>query len=175
MQRLAGDKLLRNLPLKRGAMGTMLDHGLHPLKAQRRRPIETFHSVRPEGRTPVGVQNLTPCMLFCWAACFNLKQAVGMLVVETIGRIRREHFATGKSIKETARDLKISRNRVRKVLRVLYDMIFANLGNAAISPSKSWRLYRGQIPHDVDGPFKSCDSTAKREFISWFSCPVALE
>src|SRR5208337_5656622 len=38
----------------------------------------------------------------------------GMLVVETIGRIRREHFVQGKSIKEIARDL---RNRVRKVLR----------------------------------------------------------
>src|ERR1700761_2778579 len=41
----------------------------------------------------------------------------GMLVVETIGRIRREHFVKGKSIKEIARDLKISRNTVRKVLR----------------------------------------------------------
>lgn len=40
-----------------------------------------------------------------------------MLVVETIGRIRREHFQKGKSIKEIARDLKISRNTVRKVLR----------------------------------------------------------
>ncbi len=40
-----------------------------------------------------------------------------MLVVETIGRIRREHFQRGKSIKEIARDLKISRNTVRKVLR----------------------------------------------------------
>ena len=40
-----------------------------------------------------------------------------MLVVETIGRIRREHFHKGKSIKEIARDLKISRNTVRKVLR----------------------------------------------------------
>jgi transposase len=40
-----------------------------------------------------------------------------MLVVETIGRIRREHFAKGKSIKEIARDLKISRNTVRRVLR----------------------------------------------------------
>jgi transposase len=40
-----------------------------------------------------------------------------MLVVETIGRIRREHFSKGKSIKEIARDLKISRNTVRKVLR----------------------------------------------------------
>jgi transposase len=41
----------------------------------------------------------------------------GMLVVETIGRIRREHRVKGKSIKEIARDLKVSRNTVRKVLR----------------------------------------------------------
>src|SRR5512143_1939292 len=40
-----------------------------------------------------------------------------MLVVETIGRLRREHFIKGKSIKEIARDLKVSRNTVRKVLR----------------------------------------------------------
>jgi transposase len=40
-----------------------------------------------------------------------------MLVVETIGRIRREHFVKGRSIKEIARALKISRNTVRKVLR----------------------------------------------------------
>jgi transposase len=40
-----------------------------------------------------------------------------MLVVETIGRIRREHRVKGKSIKEIARDLKVSRNTVRKVLR----------------------------------------------------------
>ena len=39
-----------------------------------------------------------------------------MLIVETIGRIRREHLIKGKSIKEIARDLKISRNTVRKVL-----------------------------------------------------------
>ena len=40
-----------------------------------------------------------------------------MLVVETVGRIRREHFVQGKSIKEIARDLRMSRNTVRKVLR----------------------------------------------------------
>ena len=40
-----------------------------------------------------------------------------MLIVETIGRIRREHFVQGKSIKEIARTLKLSRNTVRKVLR----------------------------------------------------------
>ena len=37
--------------------------------------------------------------------------------METIGRIRRQHRVKGKSIKEIARDLKVSRNTVRKVLR----------------------------------------------------------
>src|SRR5438270_204127 len=41
----------------------------------------------------------------------------GMLVVETIGRIRREHLVKGKPIKEIVRELKVSRNTVRKVLR----------------------------------------------------------
>jgi transposase len=40
-----------------------------------------------------------------------------MLVVETIARIRREYFVKGKSIKEIVRDLKVSRNTVRKVVR----------------------------------------------------------
>ena len=40
-----------------------------------------------------------------------------MLIVETIARIRREHFVKGKTIKEIARDLGVSRNTVRKVLR----------------------------------------------------------
>jgi len=40
-----------------------------------------------------------------------------MLVVETVARVRREHFVKGKTIKEIARDLKVSRNTVRKVLR----------------------------------------------------------
>jgi transcriptional regulator with XRE-family HTH domain len=41
----------------------------------------------------------------------------GMLTVETIGRIRREFFLKGKTIKEIARDLRVSRNTVRKVVR----------------------------------------------------------
>jgi predicted transcriptional regulator len=40
-----------------------------------------------------------------------------MFIVETVGRIRHEHLVKGKSIKEIARDLKISRNTVRKILR----------------------------------------------------------
>ena len=37
--------------------------------------------------------------------------------METVGRIRREHFLKGRTIKEISRDLKVSRNTVRKVLR----------------------------------------------------------
>ena len=40
-----------------------------------------------------------------------------MLIVETIARIRREHLVNGKSIKQIARELKLSRNTVRRVLR----------------------------------------------------------
>jgi transposase len=40
-----------------------------------------------------------------------------MLTVETIGRIRRSFFVQGKTIKEIARELKISRNTVRKIVR----------------------------------------------------------
>jgi transposase len=40
-----------------------------------------------------------------------------MLTVETIGRIRREFFVQGKTIKAIARDLRVSRNTVRKVVR----------------------------------------------------------
>jgi transposase len=39
-----------------------------------------------------------------------------MLTVETIGRVRREHYR-GKSIKEICRSLRLSRNTVRKILR----------------------------------------------------------
>jgi transposase len=40
-----------------------------------------------------------------------------MLIVETIGRIRREHLVKGKPIKTIARELRLSRNTVRRVLR----------------------------------------------------------
>jgi transposase len=40
-----------------------------------------------------------------------------MLIVETIGRVRREHLVKGKSIRQVARDLKLSRNTVRRILR----------------------------------------------------------
>lgn len=40
-----------------------------------------------------------------------------MLVVEMVARIRREFFVKGKSLKEIARALGVSRNTVRKVVR----------------------------------------------------------
>ena len=40
-----------------------------------------------------------------------------MTGVETIGRIRFEHFQNGKGIKRIARELGIARDTVRKVLR----------------------------------------------------------
>ena len=42
---------------------------------------------------------------------------MGMLVVETIAKIRRAHFVQGKSIKAICRELRVSRKVVRKVLR----------------------------------------------------------
>ena len=43
---------------------------------------------------------------------------MGMLVVETIGRIRRAYFIEGKTIRAICRDLEVSRTVVRKVLRL---------------------------------------------------------
>ncbi len=40
-----------------------------------------------------------------------------MYIVETIAKIRRYHFVDGKKIKEICRDLGVSRNTVRKILR----------------------------------------------------------
>lgn len=40
-----------------------------------------------------------------------------MLAVETIAKLRRAHFVDGKSIKQICRELRLSRNTVRKVIR----------------------------------------------------------
>ena len=37
--------------------------------------------------------------------------------VDTIARVRREHFVRHRSIREISRDLHLSRNTVRKILR----------------------------------------------------------
>ncbi|AHD03543.1 hypothetical protein METH_22200 (plasmid) [Leisingera methylohalidivorans DSM 14336] len=40
-----------------------------------------------------------------------------MMVVETIANIRRAYFQDKKSIKQICRELRVSRNTVRKVVR----------------------------------------------------------
>ena len=42
---------------------------------------------------------------------------MGMLVVETIAKIRRAYFAQNKAIKTICRELRLSRKVVRKVIR----------------------------------------------------------
>ena len=44
-------------------------------------------------------------------------EARRMLVVKTIAKIRRYYFVEGKSIKKISRNLNLSRNTVRKVIR----------------------------------------------------------
>jgi hypothetical protein len=60
------------------------------------------------------------------------------LVVETIARSRREHFVRCKGAKTIARDLGVSRNTVRKVLR---------------SGETSFAYERSDQPHPKLGPF----------------------
>ena len=47
----------------------------------------------------------------------DLEAEVGMLVVETIAKIRRAFFVHKKPIKTICRELRVSRKVVRKVLR----------------------------------------------------------
>ena len=46
-----------------------------------------------------------------------MEAEVGMLIVETIAKIRRAFFVQGKSIKAICRELRVSRKVVREVIR----------------------------------------------------------
>lgn len=61
-----------------------------------------------------------------------------MLVVETVAKIRREHFARGKGVKTIAREMGLARNTVRKILRS---------GDTALE------YERREQPHPKLGPF----------------------
>lgn len=60
--------------------------------------------------------------------------------VDTIARVRREFFARGRTIKEIVRDLHISRNTVRKILR---------------SGETQFTYERERQPHPKIGPWKT--------------------
>src|SRR5258708_15793506 len=47
----------------------------------------------------------------------RLRIGTGMLVVETIARVRREHLVKGKGVRKVSRNLGLSRNTVRRILR----------------------------------------------------------
>lgn len=47
----------------------------------------------------------------------KLRIETGMLVLETVSKIRREHFARGEGVKTIAREMGLARNMVRKALR----------------------------------------------------------
>ena len=79
-----------------------------------------------------------------------------MLAVETVARIRREALVRGKSIKEIARALGISRNTVRKVLRsgetaFVYDRTVQQLPKL------------GPWSRDLDGLLAANERKARRE------------
>jgi len=59
--------------------------------------------------------------------------------VDTISRIRREYFVRGRSIKEIVRDLHVSRNTVRKVLRSGVTEFRYERGRQALPKIGPWR------------------------------------
>ena len=108
-----------------------------------------------------------------------------MLTVETVGRIRREHFIKGKTIKEIARDLKVSRNTVRKVLRSgetsftyerdiqprpklgrwtrdLDELLAANVGKPSREQLTLIRMFEDLRGHGYEGGYDAVRRYAKR-------------
>ena len=82
-----------------------------------------------------------------------------MLIVETIAKIRRYHFVEGRKIKQISRDLNISRNTVRKVIRkwsrplVFHSKLsgpslyrwFGQLADLSSKPNSQWHRWLGQF------------------------------
>jgi hypothetical protein len=64
----------------------------------------------------------------------------GMLIVETIARIRREHFVQGKTIKEFARDLRLSTEYGSQGPAVGGDVVFVRAPGAT---PEAWKMERG--------------------------------
>ena len=72
-----------------------------------------------------------------------------MLIVETIGRIRREHFVQGKTISEIARDLKLQAAQLPRRHRIGHLVFEARLWSGALHlararPLQSLRLVLGR-------------------------------
>src|SRR3546814_14555698 len=76
--------------------------------------------------------------------------------VDTISRIRREFFVRGRSIKEIVRDLHVSRNTVRKVLRTGATEFRYERGRQALPKLGPWR-------DDLDALLVANEGKAARE------------
>ena len=83
--------------------------------------------------------------------------------VDTIARIRREFFIRGRSIKEIVRDLHVSRNTVRKVVRT---------GRTAFEYEREVQPMPklGQWRADLDELLAGNDSKAARERLTMIPC-----
>jgi predicted transcriptional regulator len=79
-----------------------------------------------------------------------------MLIVETVARIRREYFVKGKTIKEIVRDLGVSRNTVRKVLRSEETAFSYERSVQPLPKLGSWKA-------DLDGLLEGNERKARRE------------
>ncbi|HEY5645524.1 MAG TPA: IS21 family transposase [Pseudomonadales bacterium] len=76
--------------------------------------------------------------------------------VDTISRIRREYFVRGRSIKEIVRDLHVSRNTVRKVVRSGVTEFRYERGRQALPKLGPWR-------DELDGLLAANEGKAARE------------
>jgi predicted transcriptional regulator len=79
---------------------------------------------------------------------------------DTIARVRREHF--GKTIKEMARDLHLSRNTVRKILRsgassfeyerrIQLKRSIAGIAKGSGQPRQAWVSWDKKCLHKTSG------------------------
>ena len=91
-----------------------------------------------------------------------------MLVVETIARIRRDYFVKGKPIKEIVRDVKVSRNTVRKVIR---SEATAFTYDRRVQPMPKLGPWRDEL----DRMLEANEAKGKRERLSLLRICEALE
>ncbi len=110
---------------------------------------------------------------------------IGMLIVETIAKIRRAFFVQGKSIKAICRELRVSRKVVRKVVRSdatefsyeretqplpkmgpwsdqLNELLLANEGKAARERLTLIRLFEELRGRGYDGGYDAVRRYARR-------------
>jgi hypothetical protein len=87
---------------------------------------------------------------------WNMEAEFGMLIVDTIAKIRRAYFVQKRSIKAICRELGVSRKVVRKVLRSDATEFKYERGSQPAPKIGPWR-------HQLDALLLANDSKAPRE------------